>query len=136
MGTPDPISSIVLFDGVCNLCNRSVQFIIRRDPHAKFRYAALQSETGQQVLTSFGVSLNSFHSIILIQNGKFLERSSAALEIARRLTGFWPLLYAFKIVPHFIRDPLYNFIANNRYRFFGKLDHCMIPTPELKSRFI
>lgn len=136
MGASDSIESVILFDGVCNLCNSSVQFIIRRDPKATFRFAALQSEAGQQLLKSFGLSTDSFHSIILIKNGKFLQRSNAALEIAKGLTGLWPLLYGFKLIPAFFRDPLYNLIANNRYRFFGKKDHCMIPTPELKSRFI
>ena len=136
MGTPDPIGSIILFDGVCNLCNNSVQFIIRRDPKATFRFAALQSKIGQQLLKSSGLSTESFDSIILIKNGKVLQRSSAALEIAKGLTGLWPCLYGFKIIPSFIRDPLYNLVANNRYRFFGRKDHCMIPTPELKSRFV
>ena|SRR6478609_7372065 len=136
MGTPDPINTVILFDGVCNLCNSSVQFIIQRDPKARFKFTALQSETGQKLLKSIGLPTESFPSIILIKNGKVLQRSSAALEIAKELSGLWPVFYIFKIVPGFIRDIFYNIIANNRYRFFGRKEHCMIPTPELKSRFI
>lgn len=127
--------SIILFDGVCNLCSGAVQFVIKRDPAAKFKFASLQSEFGQQQLKRFGLDPHSLHSIILIQGDKFYERSDAALRIARQLNGGWPLFYAFIIVPRFIRDGIYNLIGRNRYKLFGKKEACWIPTPELKSRF-
>lgn len=127
--------SVILFDGVCNLCSGAVQFVIKRDPAATFSFASLQSDYGQQHLQRFGLNTSLFHSIILIQGDKFYERSDAALEITRHLKGAWPLLYGFKIIPRFIRDGIYNLIGRNRYKLFGKKDACWIPTPELKSRF-
>lgn len=127
--------SVVLFDGVCNLCSGAVQFVIKRDPAAKFKFASLQSEFGQTQLRRFGLNTDSLHSIILIQDDKFYERSDAALRIARQLNGGWRLFYGFIIVPRFIRDGIYNLIGKNRYKLFGKKDACWIPTPELKSRF-
>ena len=127
---------VILFDGVCNLCNSSVQFIINRDPQVKFHFAALQSETGGRLLQSSDLPTQVFQSIVLIKNGTVYQKSDAALEIARQLSGLWPALYAFKIVPPFFRDFVYNQIAKNRYGWFGKKDHCMIPTPQLKSRFL
>jgi predicted DCC family thiol-disulfide oxidoreductase YuxK len=136
MGTPDPLRPVVLFDGVCNLCSGSVQFIIKRDPTNAFQFASLQSAYGQQEINRLGIRDLNLQSIILVDRDTFFTRSNAALEIARKLRGAWPLLYAFKIVPRFIRDIIYNWIARNRYRFFGKKDACWIPTPELKARFI
>lgn len=127
--------AVVLFDGICNLCSGAVQFIINRDPSAFFKFASLQSEYGQQQLARFGLDPNSLHSVILIQDDTVYQRSDAALKIARKLGGGWPLLYGFKILPRFLRDGIYNLIAGNRYRLFGKKDACWIPTPELKSRF-
>lgn len=127
---------VVLFDGVCNLCSNSVQFIIKRDPNARFKFASLQSAYGQAELTRFNLDPTQLHSIILIQGDTFLERSNAALEIARHLSGAWPLFYVFKIVPRFLRDPVYNWIARNRYRWFGKKNECWLPTPDLKNRFL
>jgi predicted DCC family thiol-disulfide oxidoreductase YuxK len=127
--------SVVLFDGVCNLCSGAVQFVIERDPKARFKFASLQSAYGQQQLLHVGIQSQSLYSIILIHDGKFYQRSDAALEIARHLTGGWPLLYGFKIVPRFLRDSVYNFIARHRYHWFGKKDACWLPTPELKARF-
>jgi predicted DCC family thiol-disulfide oxidoreductase YuxK len=127
---------IILFDGVCNLCNTSVQFVIQRDTSGKFNYAALQSVAGQKLLKENNLPANEFYSIILIKNGEVFQRSRAALEIARELSGLWPLLYVFVIVPPFIRNGIYNWIAKNRYRWFGRKEECMIPTPELKSRFL
>lgn len=137
MGTPDTLTHpLLLFDGVCNLCNSSVQFIIKRDPKGTFRFAALQSALGQKELQQYQLKADSLESIVLILDGKVWQRSNAALEIARRLSGLWPALYIFKIIPRFIRDWVYDLIANNRYRWFGRQDQCMIPTPELKSRFL
>jgi predicted DCC family thiol-disulfide oxidoreductase YuxK len=136
MGTPGAVEPIILFDGVCNLCNSSVLFIIHRDPKAKFRFTSLQSDYGKNLLNRFGLSDSELNSVLLIKQDKLFQRSNAALEIARHLTGAWPLLYGFKIIPVFFRDWIYNWIASNRYKWFGKKDSCMIPTPELKSRFV
>jgi predicted DCC family thiol-disulfide oxidoreductase YuxK len=138
MGKPVSVTqseAVVLFDGVCNLCSGAVQFVIKRDPAAYFKFASLQSAFGQQQLMHAGLDPNSLHSVILIQDGIVYQRSDAALEIARKLGAGWPLLYGFKIFPRFLRDAVYNLIAGNRYRLFGKKDACWIPTPELKSRF-
>ena len=136
MGAVDPVKSVILFDGVCNLCNRSVLFIIKHDRSAKFQFAALQSNFGQHQLTKVNLPIDVLNTILLIKNGKVYSKSSAALEIARDLGGLWPAFYVFKIVPAFIRDVVYDFIAKNRYRWFGRQEACMIPTPELKSRFL
>ena len=140
MGTPAQVDHhpLVLFDGVCNLCNAAVLFVIRRDPRGKIKFASLQSDVGSSILQSYGLQHGNHHfqSIILIEKDKAYTRSTAALRAARYLNKGWPLLYAFLIVPKFIRDFVYDWIARNRYRFFGKRDACMIPTPELKSRFL
>lgn len=137
MGSPGPIDHpVILFDGVCNLCNSSVQFIIRHDPRARFRFAALQSGFGQQQLSLHDFSTEKLVSVVLLMHGRVYNKSRAALEIARRLSGLWPIIYVFIIVPPFIRNFIYDWISRNRYRWFGKRDECMIPTPELKARFI
>ncbi|MCB0491023.1 MAG: thiol-disulfide oxidoreductase DCC family protein [Cyclobacteriaceae bacterium] len=137
MGAPDTVvNPVVLFDGVCNLCNGSVQFIIKRDKAGKFLFAALQSQYGQAQLDQLGISSTSLQSIVLIKGDQFYQRSNAVLEIAKMLGGLWSLLYVFKIVPAFVRDWIYNGIANNRYKWFGRQDQCMIPTPALKARFL
>jgi predicted DCC family thiol-disulfide oxidoreductase YuxK len=128
--------SILLFDGVCNLCNSSVQFIVKRDEDAVFRFASLQSEEAQELLNSFEDKPSDLSSVLLVEDGKLYARSTAALRAARRLSGAWPLLYGFIIIPRPIRDLVYNWIARNRYRWFGKKDQCMIPSPELKARFL
>ncbi len=127
---------VLLFDGVCNLCNSSVQFILRRDPSARFRFASLQSEEGQELLSRFSETPEDLSSVILIENGQLYARSEAALRVARRLSGLWPALYLFKIVPLPLRDAVYNWIARNRYRWFGKKEQCMMPRPEWKHRFL
>lgn len=128
--------AIILFDGVCNLCNRSVQTVIRLDKKKTFQFASLQSNQGQALLKQYGLSVKELSSFVLIQNNKALTRSTAALTVARQLSGPVNFLYAFIIVPAFIRDAVYNIIAKNRYKWFGKRDACMIPTPELKARFL
>lgn len=133
MSNPPPI---ILFDGVCNLCAWAVRFIIERDPHELFRFAALQSETGQKLLAQHGLNRNSMDSFVLIENDRARTESSAALRVARHLSGAWPLSFAFTILPCAVRDPLYRFIARNRYRWFGKMDSCLMPTPELRARFL
>lgn len=139
MGSFSPISNsaevLVLFDGVCNLCNGAVQFIIKRDPEGKFVFASLQSDFASDQLKKFGMDPGSLHSIIVIEEDKMLERSDAILSIASHLNGFWRMFRAFRLLPRFIRDGLYDLVASYRYRIFGKQDSCMIPTPELKARF-
>lgn len=127
---------IILFDGVCNLCNHSVQFIIKRDRQKQFHFASLQGKTGQQLLEQFHLPADNLNSFILIENGTLYRKSSAALRVSRKLGGAWPLLYGFIIVPAFIRDGVYTLIARNRYKWFGKKESCMIPAPGLKERFL
>lgn len=127
----------VYFDGVCNLCNSSIQWIIKRDPKAHFRFAALQSDAGVELRKR--ISSNGkidLESVLLEEDGKVYDRSTAALRIARKLSGLWPLMYIFIIVPKFIRDAVYNFIGRNRYKWFGKQESCWVPTPDLKARFL
>ena len=130
------IPVLILFDGVCNLCNSSVQFIIKRDPESRFQFASLQSPRGQAELQRFGLDQKSLHSIIVIDGDHVYQRSDAALKIAGSLGGIWSVFRLLYIFPRFLRDPGYDLIARNRYRLFGKQDHCMVPSPELKSRFV
>lgn len=140
MGAPGEVkpqkSNMVLFDGVCNLCSGAVQFIIKRDKKRIFKFASLQSSYGQEQLDRFKIDKKLLHSIILVRDNQFFQKSDAALEIARQLSGIWPVLSVFKILPRFFRDGLYDLIARNRYRLFGKKDACWIPTPELRERFL
>lgn len=129
-------SAIILFDGVCNLCNGAVQFIIKRDKKGNFSFASLQSAEGQKLSKEYNLPVTDFNSFILIENNKVYTRSTGALRVTRKLRGLWPLIYGFIIIPKFIRDGVYNWIARNRYKWFGKKDECMIPTPELKARFL
>lgn len=133
-GQADP--PVVLFDGVCNLCNHSVQFIIARDPSARFRFATLDSAVARSLLDQLGGRETLPDSIVLMDGGQLYTRSSAALRIARGLRFPWPLLYGLMVVPRPLRDMLYDLVARNRYRWFGKRDACMMPTPELKARFL
>lgn len=130
------MSAIVLFDGVCNFCNNSVNFIIERDPDNFFKFAPLQSETGQMLLRKFGIDHAEIDSVILIENERAYTYSTAALRIARRLSGFWSWFYGLVFVPAPIRDFFYRLFARNRYRLFGKKDACMMPTPEVRQRFL
>lgn len=127
---------IILFDGVCNLCNGAVQFVIKHDRNNKFQFAALQSAMGQQLLQQNNLPQQGFDSFVLIQGEKVFLKSTAALQVAKQLSGPIKLLYGFIIVPAFIRNAVYAFIAKNRYKWFGKKDSCMIPTPSLQSRFL
>ena len=126
----------ILFDGVCNFCNASINFIIDRDSKGVFKFAALQSEIGQEFLKKNGLKQDNFDSIILEKNGIIYQKSDAALEIARNLDGFWKFFYVFKIIPFFLRNPIYDLVARNRYRIFGRTDACRLPTPVLKARFL
>lgn len=128
---------IILFDGVCNLCNGSVQFVIKRDKKDVFRYAAIQSEVGEQLIAERHIDTSQVDSIILIEPGvAYFTKSDAALEIAGELGGLWKLTSVFKWIPKSIRDVIYDFVARNRYKWFGKQESCMIPTPELKAKFL
>ena len=127
---------IVLFDGVCNLCNGFVQQMIKLDPQGQFRYTAIQSPAGQQIMESQGLSTSNITTVVLYDQGKVYTHSDVALEIARRLGFPWNLAYGFIILPKGFRNVIYDWIARNRYRWFGQKESCMIPTPELKSRFL
>lgn len=126
---------IVLFDGVCNFCNGAVNFIIRHDGDKKFKFAALQSETGTELRAKHGIG-DDVDSIILIEDDRAYLHSDAALRIARTLGGVWLLLYAFIVVPTPVRDWFYKLFARYRYRLFGKKDVCMVPTPDVRERFL
>ena len=126
--------SIILFDGVCNLCNSSVNFIIKHDKKEHFKFASLQSDAAKEILLQYNSKKNKLDSIILVENGVIYEKSTAALIISKRLSGSIKLLYGFIIIPKFIRDWVYNYIAKNRYKWYGKQESCMMPTDKLKSR--
>ena len=127
---------VVLFDGVCNLCQRSVQFILSRDRTGKFRFASLQGPAGQALLQRSGLPADHLDSFVLIDNGKVYTRSSGALRVLRWLGGAWSLLYIFWIVPKPLRDWIYDQVARRRYRWFGKKEECWLPRPEWNSRFL
>ena len=128
--------SIILFDGVCNLCNWSIQFVIKHDPEKKFQFGSLQSDKAKKLLQEYSIDTKEINSFILVENGKIFTRSTGALRVLKKLRG-WPVLfYCFILVPKFIRDVIYNFIAKKRYRWFGKRGECMIPSPEISSRFL
>lgn len=127
---------IVLFDGVCNLCNQAIDFIMRNDPKGHFKFGALQDKKTQELLTPYEVDKDYLDSIVLVRKNRVFYKSRAALEIARKLKGLWPLLYVFIIIPNLLRNPLYDWIAQNRYKWFGKKETCRLPTPEEKDRFL
>ena len=128
---------IILFDGVCNLCNGAVNFIIKRDKNDVFRYASLQSEIGKKLASEIGVDTSKLDTILLIEPSvAYYHKSTAALHIAKQLSGGYPLLSVFLIFPKILRNWVYDIIAKNRYKWFGKRDNCVIPTPELKALFI
>lgn len=128
--------SLILFDGVCNLCNGFVQFVIARDPRGAFQFGALQSLAARRILDRLDVAQPLPDSLVLIENGAMYTRSAAALRIVRRLTFPWPLASLFLVIPAVLRDAVYDLIAGRRYRWFGRRDQCMVPTPEIRSRFI
>jgi predicted DCC family thiol-disulfide oxidoreductase YuxK len=141
------MGAILLFDGVCNFCDSAVNFVIAHDSEGYFRFAPLQSDTGRELTHKFGLKFEGeqpgkddgsipIDSVILIEDDKAYTHSSAALRLARHLDGMWSWGYAFIIVPKFIRDFFYKLFARYRYRLFGRKDVCMMPTPELKQRFL
>lgn len=127
---------LLFFDGVCNLCNGLVRFILRHDERGRFRFASLQGAPGQRFLHTHGLATGSLDSLVYWRKGEVLTRSTAALNVARDLGGLWSLAYAFILVPRFIRDAAYDLVARERYRWFGKRDTCMVPTAELRERFV
>jgi predicted DCC family thiol-disulfide oxidoreductase YuxK len=136
MNTMATANPIVLFDGVCNLCNGSVQFILRHDPSGRFRFASLQSSVGQDLLARFGMAPGRLDSVVLVEGDRWFRESDAALRIARGMSGGWKALAVFRVIPRPIRDAAYRFIARNRYRWFGKQETCWLSTPELRGRFL
>jgi predicted DCC family thiol-disulfide oxidoreductase YuxK len=128
-------SKVILFDGVCNLCNNSVKFIIKNDKRDIFKFAPLQSEYGINVQNRHNINTNEINSIILINGEKIFTKSNAALRIAKDLGAPYFIFYIFIVIPVFIRNFIYDFIAKNRYKWFGKMESCMIPSNELKSKF-
>ena len=132
-------TTIVLFDGVCNLCSGTVRFLINRDPRAHFRFAALQSDAARRICAAHGVPVPTYSepdSIVVIADGRALERSDAALAIATQLPFPWRMLGVLRVLPRVLRDWAYRLVARNRYRWFGRTETCMVPTPELRARFI
>jgi predicted DCC family thiol-disulfide oxidoreductase YuxK len=129
------VDRIILFDGVCNLCNGSVKFILKRDPQGYFKFASLQGETGQRLLKRHGLN-SDMNSFVLIENERTYVKSSAALRVCSKLSGAWSILSLFRILPPSFRDFMYDFVARNRYKWFGKEESCMVPLPEWKQRFL
>jgi len=131
-----PKGNYILFDGVCNLCNGWVNFVIDRDPDAYFKFAPLQSDFSRKMLGHHRIDADKMESIVLITGGRAYTKSRAVLEISRRLNGFWPSLYVFVIIPGFLRNMVYSLVARFRYKWFGRRDQCRIPTTDLQSRFL
>lgn len=131
-----PEHPVILFDGVCNLCNGAVQWVIRHDRNATFRFASLQSIAGQRLLANFQVDAQSLQSIVLIENNRVYLKSTAVLRIFRKCNRLYPILYAGICIPRVLRDWLYTYVALHRYQWFGQQDVCMIPKAEWRSRFL
>ncbi len=127
---------IIIYDGVCNFCNGSVNFIIKRDPDCLFKFTPMQSAYAQQLLAQYGVTNVGIDTFLLIKNGEYYMWTDAAIEIAKELSGLWYLCKAFKFVPRAVRNSIYRGLARNRYTLFGKRDQCLVPNKELKKRFI
>ena len=127
---------VILFDGICNFCNSAVNFTIKRNKKANICFAPMQTAAGEKLLQHYNLPADDMQSFIFIEKGIANKQSTAALKVCRHLRGLWPLCYGFIIVPKFIRDGIYNWIAKNRYKWFGVRQQCMIPTPEVKARFL
>lgn len=128
--------NIILFDGICNLCSRTVLFLIKRDKKALFRFAALQSEAGQALMEQYAATDKENRTLYYIRDNQCFQQSTAILYILKDLGGIWKGFYPLMVIPTCIRDTAYLFISRHRYRLFGKKKTCMIPTPELKNRFL
>lgn len=133
---PELDGPLVLYDGECGLCNRSVQTILRHDRRGAFRFAALQSELGQALLARHGLPPQAMNTVVLVDGQRAFTQSRAALRIAGKMDRPWPLLGAFRLVPAPLRDFVYDWVARNRYRWFGRTDACMLPPPEVRARFL
>lgn len=129
------MDKIILFDGECNFCNGSVQFILKRDPHAVFKFASLQSEAGERLKIKYGIPEDE-NSFILIDENRYFSKSTASLRVARKLSGAWRFCYGFIIIPRPIRDLFYHIFSKNRYKWFGKSEQCFLPTPDVRKRFL
>jgi predicted DCC family thiol-disulfide oxidoreductase YuxK len=127
---------VIVFDGVCNWCNAWVNFTIKRDPRKKFRFATLQSTQAQQILKDLRLPPKGFETFLLLEQGRIFTKSTAALRIARQLSGLWPLLYLGNVVPRPLRDAVYDYVARRRYRWMGKAATCRVPTPTERDRFV
>jgi predicted DCC family thiol-disulfide oxidoreductase YuxK len=127
---------LILFDGICNFCNSAVNFVIKKDKEAFIHFAPLQSPKGRLYLKQYNYPVNNLNSFVFIEDNKVYTKSTAALKVCRHLKGGWPLCYGFIIVPKFIRDGIYSWVAKNRYKWFGVRQECMMPTPEVRSRFV
>lgn len=130
------LDNVIVFDGVCNLCSKSVQFIIRRDKHAVFRFAPLQSTTGADLLKQHGIDPADARTFLLVKDGRAYLRSDAALQVFKQLRGPWKLLAILVLVPRPMRDWLYNVLARNRAKWFGTQESCMVPTADTEARFL
>ena len=130
------LSSVILFDGVCNLCNGFVQFVIARDPGGRFRFAALQSDAARRILGQPDAVASAPASVVLVEGDRVFRQSAAALRIARGLGWPWRLAYGFIVVPRPLRDWMYDVVARHRYQWFGRRDACMMPTPDVRARFL
>ena len=127
-------NAIILFDGVCNFCNASINFTIRHDKKGYFKFAPLQSEKAKELVGD--LTTPEPETVLLVENGKIYDHSTAALRVARKLNGLWPLFYVLMIIPKPLRDWVYSFIAKRRYKWFGRTEACMVPTPEVRDRFL
>lgn len=130
------IHPILLFDGNCTLCNHSVQFVLKHEKNKNIQFASLQSIIGKKLLQQYAINPHEVDSLVLIINERVYTKSSGALQLTKYLKGLYPLLFGLMIVPAFIRNAVYDYVARNRYKWFGKSDNCMMPTPELKNRFL
>ena len=127
---------VILFDGICNFCNAGINFIIKQDKKRVFRFSALQSGTGQRLLEEHRLSKEGFESFLLIENGKVYQKSTAGLKVYNKLPWYWKWTQLGWLAPRFVRDAIYDLIARNRYKWFGKKEHCMVPSPDTKNRFL
>jgi predicted DCC family thiol-disulfide oxidoreductase YuxK len=128
--------SIILFDGVCNFCNGAINFVLKQDKKRVFRFAPLQSQAGQKLLQQYGLTTKDFDSFVLIDDGKVYKKSAASLRVMNKLPWYWKEAQVLRIIPIAFRDAIYDFVARNRYKWFGKKEQCMVPTAEIRSRFL
>ncbi len=127
---------VIVFDGVCNWCNAWINFTIDHDPQGKFKLGTLQSEQAEQILQALQLSTEDFETFLLLERTHVFTKSTAVLRIARHLSGLWPLLYLFIVVPRPLRDAIYDIVARNRYKLMGKAETCRVPTPDERARFV